>query len=109
MREVPSLVRAPLRGRREAFLGTDFTFEDMERRDVDDFDLELTGSEKRGRDTYSIVSATPRFGSGYARSEYVVADSDCQIVVSVTSSAMRSNPSRCSPCRGIGCEGSTGS
>lgn len=66
--------------RQEAFLGTDFTFEDMERRHAEDFDAEIVGSEGRAGQRYTIVSAVPRYESGYARSEYLVADSDCQIV-----------------------------
>lgn len=66
--------------RQEAFLGTDFTFEDMERLHAEDFDSSLARTERIEGEDYDVVSAVPRYASAYARSEYVVGRSECQIV-----------------------------
>ena len=66
--------------RQEPFLGTDFSFEDMERMHASDFDTTLAPDERiDGRD-YHVISARPRGESGYARSEYVIGRPDCQII-----------------------------
>jgi hypothetical protein len=66
--------------RQESFLGTDFTFEDMERLHAVDFDATLARSERIEGEDHHVVSALPRYESGYARSEYVIGRLDCQIV-----------------------------
>jgi hypothetical protein len=65
--------------RQEAFLGTDFTFEDMEPLHASDFDATLRPGEKLEGHDYYVVSAFPRRESGYARSDFLVSQSDCQI------------------------------
>jgi len=68
--------------RQEAFLGTDFTFEDMERLHAEDFHAALRGTETLAGEETFVVRATPRdpSASGYAQTDYLVAASDCQIV-----------------------------
>ncbi len=66
--------------RQEAFLGTDFTYEDMERVRAEDFDTTFAGTEQLGEDSVYVVSAVPRYESAYLRSEYVVAKSDCNLL-----------------------------
>jgi len=65
--------------RQEPFLGTDFTFEDMEPLHAADFDATLGPSEKLDGHDYYVVSAVPRRESAYARSDFLVSQSDCQI------------------------------
>ena len=66
--------------RQESFLGTDFTFEDMETLHASEFDTALAPSEQIDGHDYHVVSAVPRHESAYARSEFLVGKSDCQIV-----------------------------
>jgi hypothetical protein len=65
--------------RQEPFLGTDFTFEDMEPLHATDFDATLRPNEKLEGHDYYVVSAVPRRESAYARSHFLVSRSDCQI------------------------------
>ncbi len=66
--------------RQESFLGTDFTYEDMERARAADFDAQLAGVETLGEDSVYVVSAVPAYESSYVRSEYRVARSDCSLL-----------------------------
>ena len=66
--------------RQEPFLGTDFTFEDMERLHASDFETTLAPVERIDGHDYNVVSARPLGESGYSRSEYVIGRADCQII-----------------------------
>lgn len=66
--------------RQESFMGTDFTYEDMERVRVDELDAELRPREELEGEPVHVVSTRPRYVSSYVRSEYRVAVSDCNIL-----------------------------
>ena len=60
----------------DAFFGTDFTLEDMERRAADDFDyLSLSENDYDGEPVFVVVTR-PRYSSQSARVEFVIAKSD---------------------------------
>jgi outer membrane lipoprotein-sorting protein len=66
--------RVAVQDRRSRFFGTDFSFEDLEERDVDQFDYELLGEEAVDGEACWKIAATPRPGkrSQYTRSIYWV-------------------------------------
>jgi hypothetical protein len=66
--------------RRESFMGTDFSFEDLERIRVEELEAELIGPEEFRGETVDVASVRPRYASAYAHSEYRIARSDCSIV-----------------------------
>lgn len=62
--------------RNDSFMGTDLTYEDFERRRVDDYEvLGAVDSTVEGEPTLRIT-ATPRFGSTVGRVEFEVAKAD---------------------------------
>lgn len=62
--------------RNDAILGSDLTYEDIERRHVDDYRVELLPpAEFAGEESYRIL-ATPRKSSGYDHVQFLVAKSD---------------------------------
>lgn len=66
--------------RRDAFLGTDLSYEDLERRRVSDYEI-LGGRQARiGEDLVQVVLAAPRFPVGYERVEFWVARRDASIL-----------------------------
>ena len=66
--------RVAAQDRRSRFFGTDFSFEDLEERDVDQYDYQLAGDETLDGDACWKIAATPRPGkrSQYTRSIYWV-------------------------------------
>ena len=65
----------------DAFFGSDVTYEDLERRRVEEFDLDaLETAELYGEAVYVIRGALIRKGN-YSRAEFVVAQSDGAILV----------------------------
>lgn len=67
-------------GREEAFLGSEFSYEDMERRRVADFEvLSMVPGEFEGEPVQRL-SVRPRYESAYALSDYLIAPSDCLIL-----------------------------
>jgi len=70
--------RVAAQDRRSRFFGTDFSFEDLEERDVDQYDYALLGEESIGGDACWKIVATPRSGkrSQYTRSIYWVRKSN---------------------------------
>jgi Outer membrane lipoprotein-sorting protein len=66
--------RIATQDRRSRFFGTDFSFEDLEERDVDQYSYELQGEESLGREACWKIAATPQAGkrSQYTRSVYWV-------------------------------------
>jgi hypothetical protein len=59
--------RIAVQDRRTRFFGTDFTFEDLEERDVEHYDYVLSGEETIGGDACWRIQSTPRSGR---RSQY---------------------------------------
>jgi hypothetical protein len=64
----------------DLFLGTDATFEDLERRRADEYAVELGPSEDLAGESVWTVVARPTYESGYARVEYRIAKSDAAIL-----------------------------
>ena len=64
--------RIATQDRRSRFFGTDFSFEDLEERDIEQYDYALEGEETLNGDACWKIAATPRAGkrSQYARSIY---------------------------------------
>lgn len=64
----------------DLFVGTDATFEDLERRRIEDYEVEFLRSERvDGEDAFRVL-ARPAYESGYARVEYAIARSDYAIL-----------------------------
>jgi outer membrane lipoprotein-sorting protein len=66
--------RIALQDRSTRFFGTDFSFEDLEERDVEQFDYRLEGEETLNGEACWKIGATPRSAkkSQYSRSMYWV-------------------------------------
>lgn len=66
--------RVAAQDRRSRFFGTDFSFEDLEERDLDQFDYQMQGEETLDGEACWKIAATPRAGkrSQYTRSTYWV-------------------------------------
>jgi len=80
LREIAKLRRISSAQRADAFMGTDLSFEDFERRRVADYRLELRPpSQVRGEPVH-VVAGAPRYVSGYARVEFWIAQSDAAIL-----------------------------
>jgi hypothetical protein len=62
--------------RKDSFLGTDFSIEDMEKRVPGDFKLRLLEDEVLEGESVYRIEAIPVYESGYAHLEYLVAKSD---------------------------------
>jgi hypothetical protein len=80
LREVAKLRRIAIGHRADAFMGTDLTFEDFERRRVEHYRAELRPASALRGEPVDVVSATPRYPSGYARVEFWIARSDAAIL-----------------------------
>ena len=80
LREVAKLRRISIGHRADAFMGTDLTFEDFERRRVEHYRAELRSPSALGGEPVDVVSAAPRYASGYARVEFWIARSDAAIL-----------------------------
>lgn len=67
--------------RADMFVGTDATYEDIERRRANDYDVELSPSDViHGEDVW-VVTTAPRYAeSGYGRVDYLIAKSDYAIL-----------------------------
>ena len=66
--------------RSDSFMGTDLTYEDLERRRVEDFEDLRVRRESVGGEDALAVSAVPREASGYERVEFAVAPADATIL-----------------------------
>ena len=64
----------------DLFIGTDAAFEDVERRLIDDYELEFLPSEEIEGEEVWILDARPTYESGYERVEYAIAKSDSSIL-----------------------------
>ena len=66
--------------RADAFLGTDFSYEDFERRYVEDYSVAQRGRAAIDGETVLQIAAEPRYDSAYRLTEFFVAPSDFAIV-----------------------------
>ncbi len=66
--------------KREAFMGTDLSYEDMERRYVEDYVVEPRPNSAVGGEGVFVVHATPRYKSSYAWAEFFIAELDHAIL-----------------------------
>ena len=80
LREAAKLRRISIGHRADAFMGTDLTYEDFERRRVEHYRAELWPPTVLGGEPVDVVSALPRYPSGYARVEFWIARSDAAIL-----------------------------
>ena len=74
MRRVTSAQRA------DRFMGTDLAYEDFERRRVADYHVEGLRESTFEGEAVSVVVGRPRYDSGYARVEFLIARSDDAIL-----------------------------
>jgi len=70
--------RVATQDRRARFFGTDFSFEDLEERDIEQYDYEMHGEETLEGEACWKIAATPKAGkrSQYTRSIYWVRKSN---------------------------------
>src|SRR5262245_47058874 len=70
--------RVATQDRRARFFGTDFSFEDLEERDVDQYDYEMQGDDTLEGEACWKIAASPRAGkrSQYTRSIYWIRKSN---------------------------------
>ena len=67
--------------RSDLFVGTDATYEDIERRRVEDYDIELAEPQRaQGEDVWVVVTRPRYSDSGYDRVDYLIARSDFAII-----------------------------
>lgn len=66
--------------RADTFMGTDFIYEDFERRYVDDYSVAQRGSATIDGESVVIVAAQPRYESAYRQVEFLIAVSDAAIL-----------------------------
>lgn len=66
--------------RSDAFMGTDLSYEDFERRRAEDFRVIESHPESLDDEEVVLVMTTPRYESGYARTEFAIASSDFAIL-----------------------------
>ncbi len=76
LRTLERIRRVSMSQRADAFMGTDLTYQDFERRTVDDFVLELRPASRVQGEAVSVVSGRPRFQAAYDRIEFFVAEED---------------------------------
>jgi hypothetical protein len=74
-------VRRIYGGRRnEAFLGTQFSFEDLESLTLAEVRIRSDRKDWVDGEAVRAIGISSRRGSGYSRSEYLIADADCSII-----------------------------
>ena len=66
--------------RSDSFMGTDLSYEDLERRRVEDFEDLRTRPERVGGEAALLVNARPRQAAGYERVEFAIAPGDATIL-----------------------------
>lgn len=62
--------------RQDAFLGTDFSMEDLEKRVPEDFELTVLEKGELGGESVFRIKAVPLYESGYAHMVYTISKSD---------------------------------
>jgi hypothetical protein len=66
--------------RADSFMGTDFTYEDFERRYVEDYSVAQGATAAIDGETVLLIAAEPRYDSAYRLTEFLVAASDFAIL-----------------------------
>jgi len=66
--------------RSDSFMGTDLTYEDLERRRIDEFEDLRSASGSVAGEAVVLVSARPRNPAGYERVEFAIAPGDAVIL-----------------------------
>ena len=66
--------------RGDAFLGSDLTYEDLERQHVDDYDLELRPPQHLGVEEVNVVRGYPRHRISYRYVDFLIARTDAAIL-----------------------------
>lgn len=66
--------------RADAFMGTDLTYEDLERRYARDYDIVKQSPETLDDEDVVLIFASPKYDSGYAIAEFAIATSDFAIL-----------------------------
>jgi hypothetical protein len=62
--------------RGDSFLGSDVTYEDLERRRVEDYELERLATSELGGEPVYLIDGRPRRDSSYAHVIFVIAQAD---------------------------------
>ncbi len=76
LRSLERIRRISMNHRSDAFMGTDLTYEDFERRRVDDYELEARPEASVEGERVHLVEGRPRFDSTYDRVDFFIAVSD---------------------------------
>jgi outer membrane lipoprotein-sorting protein len=66
--------------RADTFMGTDFIYEDFERRYVEDYSVVQRGTATIDGETVRLIAAKPRYDSAYRLAEFFIAESDFAIL-----------------------------
>jgi hypothetical protein len=66
--------------RGDSFLGSDVTYEDLERRRVEDYELERLATSELGAEPVYLIDGRPRRDSGYSHVIFVIAQADGAIL-----------------------------
>ena len=66
--------------RADSFMGTDLTYEDFERRYVDDYTIDRQSTGVVGEEPVFVIAARPKFDSAYEVTEFYIAKSDFAIL-----------------------------
>lgn len=80
LRSLERIRRVSTNQRSDSFMGTDLTYEDFERRRVEDYDLAAHPETTLEGERVRVVEGRPRFASAYERVEFFVAVSDGSIL-----------------------------
>ena len=80
LRSLERIRRIAMNQRSDAFMGTDLTYEDFERRRVEDYELEARPATTVEGERVQVVEGRPRFDSVYERVVFFVAESDTSIL-----------------------------
>ena len=80
LRTLQRMRRLSSRQRADAFMGTGLTYEDFERRRVDDYDARFLPSTTVAGEAVRVVEGLSRFDSAYARVEFFIAGADTAIL-----------------------------
>ena len=62
--------------RRDSFMGTDFTMEDMEKREAGDYRVESLQRGHYAGEPVFLITAEPTYESGYSHVDYVISSDD---------------------------------
>lgn len=80
LRSLERIRRVSTNQRSDSFMGSDLSYEDFERRRVEDYDLEARPEARLEGERVRVVGGRPRFDSAYDRVEFFVAVSDGSIL-----------------------------